>query len=264
MRARVCILATLIGCGGRVDGADASADATGDAPHDVAQGDSGWTTCESPSGIGICGGPNNCGAQCANCGNVVDASELRACGDVSPDFDVDAGVAWDGYICPDGALNACHGDENAPACWENACVAADLPRLYLLNGRADLARYADRSTYTGDPLPPPPTTCPSVSAGLQLCGGACGACQPTKVCTGRSPLHPYSLCVDSEPTSFPCTRGTGGYCDSVRSGFMCLTFKVDSAAQSIADQSSVCVDGATCQAAAQSYPGGAVCTPGST
>jgi hypothetical protein len=264
MKAPAALLtALLVACGGKVDtGADASDG--GDAGLDVAQGDGGWTMCEAPSGIGVCGGPNDCGAQCTFCGSVVDASELRACSDV-PDFDPDAGKAWDGYVCPDGALNACSGDNGAPDCWDNHCVGDDLPKLYLLNGRPDLARYADRSTYTGDPLPPPPTSCPAVSSGLELCGGACGPCQDgTKTCTGRSPLHPYSLCVESEPVSFPCSRGSVGYCNQVRAGFMCLTFKVDDAAQTMADTFSLCVDGTTCQAAAQSYPGGAFCTPGSS
>lgn len=43
---------------------------------------------------------------------------------------------------------------------------------------------------------------------------------------------------------------------------MCLTFQVDGAVQPMADEFSLCVDGATCQAAAQSYPGGAFCTSG--
>ncbi|HEY1959971.1 MAG TPA: hypothetical protein VGH28_30390 [Polyangiaceae bacterium] len=211
--------------------------------------------------MSICGGPNGCGAQCSTClgGNT---GELSACDDVNFQFAVPNGAA-DTFLCPDGALNACGFDQGAPDCWGGACVTEDLPKLYLANGRPDLARYADRSTYTGDPLPPLATSCPPVAQGLTLCGGTCDPCNDSQhVCTGRSPLHPYSMCVPAEPTSFPCARGQNGYCNSIRSGFMCMTYQVDQAAQTIADQNSLCVPSSLCQAAASSYPGGAFCTPG--
>jgi hypothetical protein len=259
------LLSIVAGCGGRfAEDSDAATDSgasdggVADAGADV----SGWTNCQAPSGVGICGGPNNCGAQCQNCYPIFeDAGELRPCDDVNYYFAPDSSV--DTYVCPDGALNACTEDENAPACWDDTCTTADLPKLWLLNGRADLARYADRSSYTGATLPPTPTACPTVSSGLQLCGGACGSCGATQVCTGRSPSHPYSLCVNAEPDSFPCARGSAGSCNTIHDGYMCLTFQVDTASQSIADQASLCVPSTLCQAAAASYPGGAFCTSGS-
>ena len=257
-----------LGCGGLIGGSPDGGDAATMMDSSSEGGlDGGSTKCEAPSGVSICGGPNDCGAQCTTCLDG-DAGDLNVCGDVNFYFDAGASVVDDPFICPDGAFDACGDEHDAPECM-SACTTEDIPKLYLLNGRPDLARYADRSTYTGAPLPPPATTCPTVAQGLLLCGGAdafspCGStCKgATEVCTGRSPLHPYSMCVPTEPTSFPCSRGNGGYCDSIRSGFMCLTYEVDSAAQSIADQNSLCVPSSLCQAAASSYPGGAFCTPG--
>jgi len=262
-RAIVALIGLAIGCGGKVDGTPDGGDGgTTDGSFDAGLDAAGWTNCEAPSGVSICGGPNDCGSQCKTC-VYGDSGLLNACNDVNYQFTVSDGAA-DTFLCPDGAMNACAFDKGAPDCWQGACVTEDLPKLYLLNGRPDLARYSDRASYTGDPIPPPPTSCPSVAQGLELCGGACGPCQDgTMTCTGRSPLHPYSMCLTSEPESFPCARGSNGYCNSVRPGDMCLTYKVDSAAQSIADQNSLCVPASICQAAAQSYPGGAFCTAGS-
>jgi hypothetical protein len=258
------VLVGVLGCGGRVGDGDAGDASLDHALVDGLNSDGGWTNCAAPSGVSICGGPNDCGSQCSECFPAVqDAGELHVCDDVLFQFAPDASVAADTFLCPDGALNACIYDENSPICWQDACTTEDLPQLWLMNGRADLAKYADRSTYTGAPLPPLPMSCPTVATGMKLCGGACGTCADTDVCTGRSPLHPYSLCVTAEPESFPCVRGTSGSCNALRPGFMCLTYQVDSAAQPIADQGSLCVPALICQAAAQSYPGGAFCTPGS-
>ena len=246
-------------CGGLFQSSDAGSEK--DAASDGAlAADGGWTMCEAPSGVSICGGPNLCGAQCKVCFKT--DGTLSACGDVNYQF-IDPNPPTDTLLCPDGALNACDWDEYAPECFAGSCVTEDLPKLYLANGRPDLAKYADRSTYTGDPLPTP-ASCPSMPPGLSLCGGACGSVcwGGDERCTGRSPLHPYSMCVPKQPTSFPCARGNNGYCNSVRSGFMCLTYEVDQAAQLLADQNSLCVPSTLCQAAAQSYPGGAFCTAG--
>jgi len=256
-------LAVVLGCGGRVDGTDAGDASTDSSVASDTGSDAAWTNCEAPSGVSICGGPHHCGAQCTSCYPASDAAQLRPCDDVLYQFAPDASVAADTFLCPDGALNACRVDANTPSCWQDVCTTGDLPNLWLLNGRSDLARYADRSTYDGTPLPPSPTSCPSVASGMKLCGGACGTCADTEVCTGRSPLHPYSLCLTAEPQSFPCVRGSSGSCNALRPGYMCLTYQVDNAAQSIADQGSLCVPGSICLAAAQSYPGGAFCTPGS-
>jgi hypothetical protein len=125
-----------------------------------------------------------------------------------------------------------------------------------MNKHADWVRYVDRSTYTGAPLPEP-TSCPSIS-GLTLCGGSCGTCPNGYQCIGRSPLHPYSLCINPYEMSFLYICQRGKTCGS---GRRCLTFVVDDAAQAYADAHSFCVDASTCDTAAKSYPGGALCGP---
>jgi hypothetical protein len=72
------------------------------------------------------------------------------------------------------------------------CGGQEYGWLLAQSGHADMVRYADRSAYTNEALPEP-ATCPSFP-GLPLCGGACGSCA-TGTCMGRSPRHPYSLCV---------------------------------------------------------------------
>jgi len=125
--------------------------------------------------------------------------------------------------------------------------------MFALNGFADHVRYADRSAYTEAPISPPPTDCPNI-VGLQLCGGACGSCpDKSSICMGRSPLHPYSICVPQ--------LQLGGQFDvdqCQRGELDCFVFQVDSASQPVADKNGVGVSPAQCATAWQ-YPGGASC-----
>ena len=258
-------LAALAACGGAVSGApDGSADGGAETKTDSGTSDGGWTKCKAPSGVSVCGGPEQCGATCANCvdGHPGDVG-LRIClsGPLSG--------GGTGDQCPDGALLAERTESLAPSpdVGFMGCVNEDLGKLYALNGRPDLVRYSDRGTYSGEPIPPPPATCPQVP-GLNLCGGACGACPDpaNQICMGRSPLHPYSLCVNkfgkvNTPTS--CSMGNGNLCNYLGAGLKCLTFKVDAPSQSLADLNGMCVSPAICDAAAKGYPGGAFCTTGS-
>lgn len=258
-------LAALAACGGAVSGApDGSADGGVDARPDGSSG-GGWTKCRAPSGVSVCGGAENCGADCPYCADSPpDATALRECwaGPVG-------GGNEDARQCPDGDLLAQHSAASKPSTDVIFldCVNEDLGKLYALNGRPDLVRYSDRGTYSGEPIPPPPATCPQVP-GLNLCGGACGACPDpaNQICMGRSPLHPYSLCVNkfgkvNTPTS--CSMGNGNLCNYLGAGLKCLTFKVDAPSQSLADLNGMCVSPAICDAAAKGYPGGAFCTTGS-
>lgn len=162
--------------------------------------------------------------------------------------------------CVDGYLCAFYDERRVSLGFDfMGCWGPELGVLLSMNGHSDWVRYADRSTYTGEGLPEP-STCPQI-AGLPLCGGPCGKCADGYVCMGRSPFHPYSLCVPSwgQPNQQDvCTRGKVCSASKPRK---CLTFKVDGAAQAIADANSLCIDAAACDAAAQSYPGGAFCGP---
>lgn len=85
-------------------------------------------------------------------------------------------------------------------------------------------------------------------------------CQSGFVCVGRSPLHPYSVCVNEKGAT--CQRDVLPSCMDLFADRRCLTFKVDEPSQPVADAHSLCVDRAICDAAAQAYPGGAFCTGG--
>ncbi|CAN5707522.1 hypothetical protein BH09MYX1_BH09MYX1_01920 [soil metagenome] len=173
-------------------------------------------------------------------------------------------------ICDDG--NLCAYDNETISKPDPAstfdrlfCGSEGFGIMYHLSGRDDLARYSDRAAYDGTRLPPAPTTCPS-TPGLELCGGACGACPAKFTCLGRSPLHPYSLCAflgwQDTSNGVRCTRGSNAMCDGLTPGkYKCFVWKVDPASQPIADQNGVCIAADQCAAAGQLYPGGGFCTP---
>jgi hypothetical protein len=182
--------------------------------------------------------------------------EIGLClsGPLGPKGLIDCSHCPDGHVC---ALPSARYQQPLPdgfVLFE--CVVPEVAQMYALNGRKDLALYADRSTYTDAPLPPPPETCPRFP-GLRLCGGACGGCEPDEVCMGRSPLHPYSLCVRAKGE---CIRGNPGGVD-MGIKYRCLTFKADDDAQPTADRWSVLAREEQCLAAAKYYPGGAFCGP---
>jgi len=53
--------------------------------------------------------------------------------------------------------------------------------------------YTDTTDYTGEPLP---DAVPCPSTGLApFCGGTCGGCPESAACSGRSPTHPFGLCL---------------------------------------------------------------------
>jgi hypothetical protein len=245
MRKSLAMVAWVVaGCGSVSVSLDAGSDGSGDSGS-LTDSDVGYTQCTGPYGAKLCGGPAMCNVGCpeGRCSGdqtfpLADPTRLRIC----TVFGRVAGVASHRcFQCTDG----------------NVCWGPEFGVLLSMNGHADWVRYPDRSTYTGDPLPEP-ATCPQIP-GLPLCGGACGACADGYVCIGRSPLHPYSVCVNKWKPSLPCKRGDS--CIGAVPPSRCLTFKVDSASQSVADANSLCVESAICDAAAKSYPGGAYCGP---
>ena len=268
----------LAACGGQVTTSDGGGDAG--AEHDDFDGT--VTACSAGAAM-LCGAAcgNTCpykqsdGTGCMQPGDN-DGSALSLCNTLDGGIifsTVSCNECLDGHACTvttsEVPVTATASDLFA----QMVCDDVRFAEMFALNGRLDLARYPDRSAYTGDPLPPPPTACPSVP-GIQLCGGACGECAAGYVCIGRSPEHPYSLCVNDwtkQIPSFPqpvCIRDAGtidggfvGSCYDGNDKFRCLTFKVDDASQPIADQFSLCVDKSICLAAAAGYPGGAFCSP---
>jgi hypothetical protein len=180
MKAREWVRASaalmVLGCGGSIIGQGDGG--TGDASADgVGVDDGGVTACTAPGNLKLCGG--QCGQACpvdkcpSTAQNPSPMGELGVC--PSP------GLGPSGLIdcknCPDGNLCALPSERYQKPLPEAfvlfRCMVPAVAQMYALNGRKDLALYADRSTYTDAPLPPPPETCPRFP-GLRLCGGACG------------------------------------------------------------------------------------------
>lgn len=231
-----------------------------DASADLAQPDAGWTACSSPSGYQLCGGPDHCAPDCPLCDSYGSDPDVGFCSydaatPIPIDGDcpqvLDGGIAFVAteYRHPDGGPNndslPCRG-----VTWEGGQL------LYRAGYGSNLI-YADGSTFDGTPLPTP-SDCPSIP-GITLCGGACGdscAKDGSQVCTGRSPLHPYSFCAPAIQTQvFQCARddppGDGKH--------GCLIYRVSPADQPVANSNGLWIDLATCEAAAAGYPGGADC-----
>lgn len=266
-----------LGCGGRLEGVDdgnaRDGGGAGDSAADArdAEGD-GWTQCTAPGGYAVCGGAS---AACAsemsnpNCKQCVykltgvpgRENDVGVC--YAPDVEwtrPDAGLYPAPYFCRDGFVlvadpsSAYAGQDGAPdGAHYAACVRFEIAQLYANNGWAKAARYTDFSHFTGDALPTP-TTCPSVP-GIQLCGGACGdTCPDGTHCTGRSPDHPYSVCVP-DPSGLWCSSNAA----RGDQGWGCFAFSVPPEDKNIVKTISYCVPADWCHAAAAGLPGGGMC-----
>jgi hypothetical protein len=272
MKALAFTMLLLAACGGQITGdGDGGADAgTGDAAD--ASGSVTYDACSGSDGIklfgGICG-QNDCSA------TVVPPAELGVCFETSaklygPCDRANFKRSIDGDVCVPTSVNPDAGLPNAQlAIAYSAAADVGYAIMYAKNGFGSWCHYADRSTYDGTPVPDAPASCPAVS-GFELCGGACGDCPQGEYCIGRSPLHPYSVCVTDyskalEPVPGECVRGAplAGDCmgNAQNPPSACLTFRVSDADQPFADQTGICTEKSICMAAAAAYPGGAYCTP---
>lgn len=242
---------------------DASADAAGDEVRVDPN-----SQCSTPSGAQICGGPGKCSGHCdaVKCGfdAVYGATdEPRFCLGTGQAFGRSSGgdcnACEDGNICfLEDARVVPGGLTDASVFGFMACGKPEIATFLTRINKESWLRYSDRSAWTGMPLPTP-NTCPSYP-GLPLCGGPCGGCPQDQICIGRSPLHPFSICVPAPPTG-PSTCKRGNTCWGGAVPRRCLTFKVDDASQPIADYSSLCIPSDACDAAAKYLPGGAFCGP---
>jgi hypothetical protein len=211
----------------------------------------GWASCSTPEGFAICGGPNHCGAGTSDCTACLWDPTLQEVSECSGG----AMESWESKRCPaecpDGAVCV----TLAKALSEKwFCAPFDLGVLYANNGAGTPGRlrYADLGLWTGDQLPQP-ETCPSFT-GFQICGGHCGGCPGQEVCTGRSPLHPYGVCVGPSVLDTPAT----GPC-ACPTGERCFSFTVQPDAQSVATQNAFCLPQDMCQQLAAQLPGGGTC-----
>jgi hypothetical protein len=268
MRALVMItLGVTSACGGReAIGPSDAAPPWQAGPADEA----GYTRCATPEGWGICGPATGCEASlgrpgCSTCiYPALGDSGVGMCDSLHAMvvehsletaisiFDCDDG--WVRYDYLSGPRDS--GIPDALPCVPYS-VGVILSRYISDTNRL---RYADYGFFTGAPLPTPPT-CPTVS-GFQPCDGPCASCTSGELCTGRSPLHPYSFCLDESKDYSPCSA-FGRRCpqDAGAGAVGCFLFTVEPQAQTIADVFGTCMPLAQCQAMAAQLPGGGTCTP---
>jgi hypothetical protein len=269
------LIVALVGCGGRVDD-NGSGASDGGTVHDGADsgamGD-GWTQCSAPGGYAICGGStstcasesatNSACKQCLLTLNGVPGREndVGVCSSQDGEWvRPDAGLYGAPYFCRDGYVlvadpsSSYAGTDGAPnGAHYSSCVRYEIAELYAKNGWSKAARYADFSHFTGDSLPTP-TSCPQVP-GIQLCGGPCGdTCPAGTNCTGRSPDHPYSVCVP-DPSDLWCSNNAA----RGDQGWGCFAFSVPPEDKNIIQTISYCVPADWCHAAAAGLPGGGMC-----
>jgi len=225
------------GLGG--SGADAGADGGSDA---------GWTACSSPDWQG-CGTPD-CPAGrpgCIGCLSADDAGLLSVC--------VESLTGHDGTNTPaDGRILLALSASFAPSSFY-VSVPFNAGILVAEHGQATRLAYADRGVWTGKPIPKP-TACPSI-ANVPTCGGYCGGCPVGQICTGRSPLHPYGVCIPENVGVCSRVAGVNGSICSADEG--CFIFTVEPARQLVADATGFCLPAKECQAMAAKLPGGGRC-----
>lgn len=229
MRVAALLLVVAVACGGTTSG-----------------GDAGWTTCSSPAGVLVCGGPNACPDDTSKCGCLLPVNGGVGICATQVD-DKDCVVAGDGFVCIETDFPNL-GD------WYEGPF--DLGVLFAANGAAARVRYADDGAWTGDPLPVP-SSCPTMQNGF-LCGGACGNCPANHRCHGRSPLHPVGICVPQFGDSFNDSCNSAANQPCFHADDACFSYKVEPEAQAFADALSICLPSAFCAELSQSLPGNGV------
>ncbi|MEB2313666.1 MAG: hypothetical protein OZ928_17615, partial [Polyangiaceae bacterium] len=222
------------GGGGGASGAAGAAPDGGFVPQ---------TPCSTPDWEGC--GPPDCPAPrpgCSFCDVEISDEAL-----VSPCFETYDDYSF-GLSPPDGLILLSQEPDFTKA-WNYLPYSAGV--MIAAHGQSARLGYADRGVWTGEPLPMP-TTCPEIPD-VHPCGGYCGGCPVGQLCTGRSPLHPYGLCVReghvcSTTNDWPCEKGE-----------RCFVFTVEPEHQQVADSAGFCLPLAVCQASAAHLPGGGRC-----
>ncbi len=238
----------VLGCGGTVSpaGGDASVDSA--IPVDGGVADA----CVTADGIyAVCNGTHGCfppdkqtrGSVCESCFSF-DVDQVGMC--ESAKVGVGRVPAFDGEVyIAESTL--------APDAW--TAFPYEVGVLFANNGGASRVRYADWKPWTGAPLPEP-SNCPTFP-GFRICGGNCGGCKVDEWCIGRSPDHPWGICVPTWSATAACVVQDGGV-SPCPSGASCFVLKSSPDGQPLANHG-FCMDAAGCQAAQSNYPGGALC-----
>lgn len=141
-----------------------------------------------------------------------------------------------------------------------SCVSPVVCEEANKEGLPATCRWTDKSTWRpGATIPA--IACPAAGAALGMCGGSCGECTGGNFCTGRSPVHPFGVCVapnrigPSGSTPNRCRRSMG----CTAAGDACLIWAVEPFEQPLADTHGVCVATDRCKSLKASLPGGVRC-----
>lgn len=237
------------------DGSSGSSGSTGGsggmgAAGADAGGDSASTPCSAPDWEG-CGSPDCPDSRpgCIQCNGTSDAGLIFICAE-SLIIGL-GGKPLDGHVL----LTMQPSFTTLPLLDEEVPFSAGV--IVANHGQADRLAYADRGVWTGQPIPKP-TDCPKIQD-VSTCGGYCGGCPFGQVCTGRSPLHPYGLCIPTDAGVCSLVSDING--STCKKGEGCFTYTVEPEHQHVADGTGFCMPLAQCQATAANLPGGGHCQP---
>ncbi len=272
------VAAASLACGSTVviDGTGAAGEGAADgtaasgAGASASGGFASHAPCMSADGVRVCGGDEDCPElappECPGfgCTSALDRDDFE------PSV---AGVCWADV---DGAAGLqCHACRDGEACVQRypdqlVCVSVTVCEALWDLGARDVCRWADKSRYDHQPLPPAPSTpCPEGEHGF-MCGGSCGDCQDDERCTGRSPSHPYGICAfhakagpNPEVQVPRCIMNEQGdvieSCSQPSSSPLCAVFETAPEDASAAHRYGVCLFDVVCLHLAEVLPGGLRC-----
>lgn len=274
LKLRWAAVAALLGCAGRSDIAPfgGGADGSGSGAAGAANATGGFAShppCASADGVRLCGGSDDCPwlvpPECPGFG-CTHAPEVTS---FAPS---NAGVCWSDLAEPEACVACFDGD----VCLQRdaaqlLCVAPTVCEALWDLGATGVCRYADKSRYDHQHLPVPAGACPGgdATAGV-VCGGDCPSCllsgDAFARCVGRSPHHPFGLCVapfayHGADAILVCSLDPTGAvviaCDSPY--HYCGVFETPPEDAPAAQRYGVCVETGACVAAALHLPGGLRC-----
>ena len=285
-----------VGCGGRIADAvppsnDGGQDTTFDMPDalsDSGESDTGslesgldgatqvdsGDSCHYSNGLAVCSvtPPFSCGSppnglppNCGGCATATNASDA-----VAPiGFCVNTSTAMTGSmpicsVCDTGHL--CYYLEaiQIPPDPYSSLQCVDVAYCNALHARGfeGACVYLDKTLWSAtDSIPA--TACPAGGQTLGLCGGSCGDCPAGRVCTGRSPTHPFGVCASRKQTN-PIATTTLNLCQrsvGCAQGDACLVFNTNGHGdQTLANIDGFCLPASQCVSLKPVIPGGIFCT----
>ncbi len=217
--------------------------------------------CATANAVRLCGGSKACAwlgpPTCpgTGCTAALDVNAFTPSGAGVCWADVDDAAARQCVACRDGDVCVQRYDDQLVCVAEEVCAG-----LWDL-GATTVCRYADKVRYDRRPLPSA-TGCPSTGQ-IHFCGGGCPPCPGTMGCTGRSPDHPFGLCVpmtaQGEFQGVACSNTAAECHPGQFNDTACGVFSVPTVDDSAARRYGVCLDRKGCLIIRDALPGGFRC-----